>query len=132
MSEKVLTGIKEEAVGFVGSRGLRRDETQKGKLRIRFDLGCGVNDESDNKYPTWRHCVAYGTLAAKLKVIRPGSLLTVLGWVSTEARLDEYYKPQKDNAGKIVTNEFLICRNVMITEHVKLQSTLPLAVGQAL
>ena len=131
MSEKVLTGIKEEATGFVGSRGLKRGETKKGKIRIRFDLGCGVNEETNNKYPTWRHCIAYGNLAEKLKAIRPGSLLTVIGWVSTEARLDEYYKPLKDANGKIITNEYLICRNVMVTEHEKIQSTLPLAVGQA-
>lgn len=131
MSDQVLTGIKEEATGFVGSRGLKVDETKNGKARVRFDVGCGVKDESQNKYATWRHCIAYGTLAEKLKGIKSGSWIKVIGWVATEGKLDEYFKPIRTKDGRVETVETLICHNVFISDHTKLQSTLPLEVGQA-
>lgn len=126
-----LTGIKEEARGFVGRRGLKYDETKKGRSRMKFDIASGISDYTNNKYPTWRHCVAYDALADKLKDIKPGDLVKVAGYIVTEAILDEYYKPKKDSTGEIITVEYLICKSGMTAEHQKLQKRLSLEVGQA-
>jgi len=78
-----LSGIREQAQGFVGS-WVKKDETQGHVKRIRFDLGCGKPDENRGKLVTWRHCIAYGKVADKLNEIKQGDLVNVTGWVTTE------------------------------------------------
>jgi len=78
-----MSGVREQAQGFVG-RWVVIDTTANHKLRIRFDLGCGKPDEKRGKLVTWRHCIAYGEQAEKLRDIKQGDLVYVLGWVTTE------------------------------------------------
>ena len=128
MGDNGLTGIKEQARGFVGRRGLKRDKTKGGRARVRFDLGCGITDIPANKYPTWRHCVAYGKLTDKLSGLRPGLLIGVDGFVVTEGMLDEYYQPVKDGQSSPVTREQLICQSVTLIDYTKKESQLSLGV----
>lgn len=123
-NDKVLTGIIENGTGFVGKRNLKFGHTQGGKSRITFDLACGKGEVSENKYPTWRHCIAYGRLADSLQHVRPGQLVKFTGWVSTEAKQDEYYKPVLDQAGGPVLYESLILKTADLLKHTKLQPEL--------
>lgn len=117
MSDKGLTGIKETAIGFVGkTSGLVK--TKAGKPTIKFDLACGENKPEENKYPTWRHCVAYGDKAISLAGLSKGSYVKVFGWVKTEALLDEEYHPVL-NDGVTQLREYLILYSGEILEHVK-------------
>lgn len=130
---KGLTGIREEARGFVGRRGLKYDETSKGRPRIRFDIACGKSDEENGQYTTWRHCVGYDRVAELLKDIKQGYLVKCQGWVKTEAVLDEYYKPVIDEKGIAVKREYLIlfAATISTPENTDSERQLSLAVGQA-
>lgn len=123
-----LTGIKEQARGFVGRRGLKHDKTRAGRERVRFDIGCGITDIPHNKYPTWRHCVAYGKLAGKLLGLKPGLLVGVEGFVVTEGLLDEYYQPVINSQKEPVVREQLICQSVVLIDYAKKESQLSLGV----
>lgn len=128
---KGLTEINEQVRGFVGRRNLKYGQTDNGKSKITFDLGAGITDESQNKYATWRHCIAYGDVAELIKDIRPGNYLSVTGYIVSNARLDEYYKPVKDFRGYPVMDELLICQKILVQPHQNIQEKLPLVVGQA-
>jgi len=88
MSDKGLTGIREEARGFVGRKPLF-DFTKKGRARIRFDIYCGENNIEAGEYSTLRHCVAYGEQAENLKLLDKGSLVKCVGWITSEHLRDE-------------------------------------------
>lgn len=134
MSEsKGLTGINEIARGFVGGK-VKFGTTINGRPKIYFDIACGITDESTGHYPTWRHCVLYDNNALELKGLKPGNLVRVSGWVTTEYMLDEHYKPIVDvNTGLPIKMERLICYKGEILNYVKKikENQLPLAVGQA-
>jgi hypothetical protein len=131
--QKGLTGINETARGFVGAK-IKLGKTLAGRPRAIFDIACGVTDESLGKYPTWRHCVVYDDYALALSKLKPGNLVHVSGWVTTENMIDEYYKPIIDvNTGLVIKIEKLICYKAEIKEYLKTinNKQLPLAVGQA-
>ena len=120
MSEKGLTGIREDARGFVGSHPQpKMDYTKQGRARLRFSIACGRSNKQNGKYPTWRFCIAYGEVAESLKELKTGDLIKVSGWVSTEWQIDEYYKPVVDDRGVIQIREFLILYKAEITEYQK-------------
>lgn len=124
MTEKQgLTGIKEDARGFVGRQPVYDKTASSGKSRIRFDIGCGKPDPDNCKYSTWRHCVAYGDKADSLRGLIVGDLVHVWGWVTTEAIRDDYMRPIiKD--GKVEKAEYLILYKAEIIERHKVQFTL--------
>lgn len=125
-----LTGIKEKATGFVGRQPLA-DKTISGKSRMRFELACGENKEEFNKFTTWRHCIVYGDKIEPIKNIKKGDLVTVHGWVTTEAVLDEEGK-QLLREGRIVTREYLILYSGEIQDYKQSpEKQLPLVVGLA-
>jgi len=118
--EKGLTGIREDARGFVGSYPQPKvDYTKSNRARIKFSIACGRSDKGNGKYPTWRFCVAYSEIAESLRTLRVGNLVRVSGWVSTEWQIDEYYKPVVDERGVIQTKEFLIVYKAEVVEYQK-------------
>lgn len=120
VKEKGLTGIHEVARGFVGRTPYPKLETAKnGRPKIKFTIACGVREEESGKYPTWRYCIAYGDIAVKLKELKTGMLIKCIGWVSTQAMLDDYYKPVKDDKGMPVKKEYLILHEAEIKEYEK-------------
>lgn len=125
---KGLTEIWEQARGFIG-RAPRRDVTSTGKNRINFELGCGTDDPENLKYCTWRHCIAYGSIADELSNIMVGSYILVRGWVSTEAEFDENGKVRIENE-KVIRREKLVCTFAKVIDRQAIQEKLPLEVSQ--
>jgi len=120
VKEKGLTGIREDARGFVGSRPPPEyDRTKKGRPRIKFCIACGKTDEESGKYPTWRFCIGYERIAEILKGVKVGNLVRVSGWVATEALLDEYYKPVLDEFDRPQKREVLIVYKAEIMQYDK-------------
>ena len=118
--EKGLTGIHEVARGFVGRTPVPKlDTTKNGRSRIRFTIACGQNNESSGKFPTWRYCIAYGQVAEQLSNLKTGMLVKCIGWLSTEAMLDEYYRPITDDKGLPQRKEHLILHEAEIIEYDK-------------
>lgn len=118
--EKGLTGIREDARGFVGSRPLPlKDKTTKGRARIKFIIACGKNDENTGKLPTWRFCVGYDKVTDDLDKVKVGDLVKVSGWLTTEFLLDEYYKPVYDNWDHHRTRECLVLYKAEIVDYQK-------------
>lgn len=125
---KGLTEIWEQARGFVG-RAPRHDTTIRGKKRVRFELGCGVDEPDRLKYCTWRYCIAYGDIADELSNIMVGSYILVRGWLSTEAVLDDAGKPRIENE-KVIRREHLVCTYAKVMDRKAIQEKLPLEVGR--
>lgn len=118
--EKGLTGIREDARGFVGSRPAPEyDRTKNGRPRIKFCIACGKTNEDDGKYPTWRYCIGYDKVAEILKDIKVGNLVKVSGWVSTESQVDEYYKPVLDEFDRPKKREVLILYKAEVAQYDK-------------
>ena len=64
--ERGLTGIRETARGFVGSKPAPVfDNTRNGRNRVRFIIACGKTNEDLGKFATWRFCVGYDDIATK-------------------------------------------------------------------
>lgn len=116
MSDEGLTGIREDARGFVGGKPIL-DNTRNNRDRIRFDIGCGKNETEKGRFTTWRHCVAYDKVADDLKLLAVGNLVKVSGWVRTECLRDDYYKPVLDADGRTKQKEYLILYKAEITVH---------------
>lgn len=120
MEAKGLTGIREEARGFVGSKPPPiYDSTKNDRPRIRFNIACGQNKEEAGKYTTWRYCIGYDAVAQILKNLQIGDLVKVSGWITTECLKDDYYKPITDSDGRTKTREFLVLFRAEITEYRK-------------
>lgn len=120
-NEKGLTGIREFARGFVGSKPAPVfDQTKAGRKRVKFIIACGMTNENMGKFPTWRFCVGYDDIATKyLAGLKVGDLVHVHGWLSTEWLTDEYYKPVRDERENIVKREYLIVFKAEIKQHEK-------------
>lgn len=115
-----LTGIDEVCRGFVGSRPKPAfDFTLDRKPRVKFNIACGITDESLGKFPVWRYCVAVGKPAELLRGIAIGRLVKVTGWLACEAQRDEYYKIVKDEQGNPQTLTYLVVVKAEILEYVK-------------
>ena len=128
---KGLTGIREDARGFVGSKPppIHDTTTKNNRTRIRFNIACGRNQEELGKFTTWRQCVAYSAVADILKALRVGDLVKVSGWVTTECVRDEYYKPVQDSEGRTKQREYLIVYKAEIIEREKTPHLQPSLMG---
>lgn len=121
MVEKGLTGIREDIRGFVGSKPApKRDQTIKGRPRIKFCLASGKTDENAGKFPVWRFCIGYDKVYDDLKGLHVGSLVKASGWLVREWVVDEYYKPViNSNTGNYETREYLMLYKAEICDHQK-------------
>lgn len=129
-SEKGLTGIREDARGFVGNRPAPKyDTTRVGRSRIKFCIACGQSNESVGKYPTWRFCVAYAGIADYLKDLRVGNLVKVSGWVSTEILKDELNQPVLNEKDRTKTKEHLIVYKAEIVDYKRQPELQPTLIG---
>jgi len=131
IKEKGLTGIREDARGFVGSRPAPKvDSTLNGRSRIAFCIACGKNNEKAGKFPTWRYCVGYDQVAKDLSKLKVGDLVKVNGWMITEWQTDEYYKPVLDDKGKIRTREILVLYKAEIYQREKQPALQPALISE--
>ena len=118
--EKGLTGIREDARGFVGNRPLPvLDRTMNGRSRIAFIMACGKNDERSGKFPIWRYCVGYDKISDNLANLKVGDLVKVSGWLTKEYQLDEYYKPVLDINGNKQYREVMVLYKAEIHAYEK-------------
>lgn len=111
---KGLTGGKENCDILIGKKP-RFSLTTQGKIKVNFDGAFGINDAENLKFPTWRHCVAYGEKAENLRTAIVGSLVRVYGFIETEGKRDENGKPIIEN-GQIQKQETLICLNTELIQ----------------
>lgn len=126
MSDKELTGIKEEARGFVGRSPLF-DMTKNGRPRIRLDVYCGENKPENGKYSILRHCVGYDDLAEKLRDVKGGMYFSGYGWLSKETLKDEYGRTVMAGENPQMVERLILWRGEY-REHEKLAvEQLPLA-----
>lgn len=110
---KKLTGIKEQADGYVGRPPLF-SRTKTGDVKVWFDIYCGMNNSDNNKYPILRHCVAYRDKAESLRGMAKGDYVNCRGWLSREALRDEYGNVITEN-GVVKTIEHLVLWEAKVT-----------------
>lgn len=120
INEPGLTEIKETARGFVGNRPPPKfDRTMRGnRPRVVFCIACGKPDEAKNKLVTWRYCVGYDKVAAAMAGLKVGDWVRVMGWLSTEAVTDNYYRPIVEN-GVTKKREVLVLFQAEILKYQK-------------
>lgn len=122
MTYNGLTGAEENCKGFLGSAPYFRN-TADGKLSCFFDISWGVNDPPSGRHGTWRHCIAYSDIAEKMRGMRAGAYLKVVGWITTNPVWDGDGKRSYAPDGKPITREYLIVTGVYPLAREKTKTT---------
>ena len=61
--------------------------------------------------------------------LKVGNLVRVMGWLSTEQVTDEYFKPVRDELGRVTKRDFLILFKAEIVEHTKKSELQPILIS---
>jgi hypothetical protein len=115
---KGLTRGDEYIKAFLGKRPYM-SVTKEKRVVARFDVSWGIHMPETGKFGTWRHCIAYGDNALKVKDCKGGDYLNVTGFIVTNPVHDENGKLCLDNAGKAITKEYLIVDSVSVIPREK-------------
>jgi hypothetical protein len=110
MVEKGLTGCTESVRLLVGHNpdwGITKNQ----KVKVEFDGAFGEENIERLKFPTWRHCVAYGLIAENMRGAMKGSLIKVFGWLETEGVKDMAGQPIVEDGG-YKKREVIVCLEI--------------------
>jgi len=118
MTYNGLTEGKENIRAFLGGKP-NMGETADGRSKALFDVSWGTHSPENNKFGTWRHCIAYDKEAKYVSQCRPGTYLKIAGWLTTNQVYDEHGRRSFDKYNKPVTREYLIVTAILIIERVK-------------
>lgn len=118
MAYEGLTEGRETIRAFLGGKP-NMGETADGRVKALFDVSWGIHSPENNKFGTWRHCIAYDNEAKYVSQCARGSYLKLAGWLTTNQVYDDHGRRSFDKDGKPVTREYLIVTAILIIEREK-------------
>ena len=112
--QRGLTEIREWGRAFVGKNVYFEKTVSTNNPRLRFDISANKQDVVNGKYPIWRHCIALGDIALKLKDIKKGSWISFKGYLQNVHARDAEGHYLFDIKGNPIKKEFLIVEDGFI------------------